>query len=95
MKTIHFPYLASGMGLFLLLLVVVGSKPGADGSTTLPLLTLLIINEFAFFVTAIGGFIGLRQMINSPFNLSTTIVAALCLILTAVFIWQGIQLWPL
>jgi len=94
MKTRNFPYLAGSMGAFLLLVVIFGSRSTDESSTVLPLLTLLIVNEFAFFVTAIGGFIGIRYMRSSRFHLRYGIVTALCLLLSAVFIWQGIKIWP-
>ena len=49
MKTFNFPYLALGLGLFLILIVIKGSEAGSDGVTPVPLLTLLVICEFGFF----------------------------------------------
>lgn len=61
MKSYNFPYIALGLGLFLMLVVMKGSEPGNEGNTNLPLLTLLFVSEFAFFVTAIGGYIGIKK----------------------------------
>lgn len=94
MKTVNFPYLASGTGLVLLLLLVEGSKPDTEGGTVLPLLTLLIVNEFAFFISAAGGIIGIRHIISNRFSLVYSIITSMCLLLTAVFIWHGIKIWP-
>ncbi len=98
-KAINFPYLALALGVFILLVVTIGSKTGADGFTVLPLLTLLIFNEGAFLLTAVGSFIGLKQLYSSGFNFRenplyfmTTII---CILLTIQFVILGIKLWPL
>jgi len=99
MKTINFPYLALALGLFLLMVVTRGSEPGSDGETALPLLTLLIINECAFFLSAVGAFIGIKQLksINFKFSLNPlyTITTILCILLTIQFTLLGLKLWPL
>ncbi len=99
MKTINFPYLALALGLFLLLIVTTGSETDAEGLTALPLLTLLIVNECAFFLTAAGAFIGLKQLYSSgfiirknPLYFMTTVI---CILLTIQFTLLGIELWPL
>jgi hypothetical protein len=103
MKTINFPYLALALGLFLLMLVTKGSETVQDGTqdetTVLPLLTLLIANECAFILSAIGAFIGLKNLkaINFKFSLKPlyTITTVLCILLTIQFTLLGINLWPL
>lgn len=99
MKTINFPYIALALGLFLLLVVTRGSETGAQGLTALPLLTLLIVNECAFFLTAAGTFIGLKQLYSgglsirkNPLYFMTTVI---CSLLTIQFTLLGIELWPL
>lgn len=95
MKTFNFPYIAAAMGLFLSLVIVKGSVLADDGYTTLPLLTLLIVNEFAFFVTAIGAFIGVKNIIALGIKPAYTAVTILCILLCIKFIFSGIELWPL
>jgi len=99
MKTYNFPYLALALGLFLLLIVTRGSELDADGITALPLLTLLIINECAFFLTAAGIFIGLKQLKMTGFKLTQnplyTMTVTLCILLAIQFTLLGINLWPL
>ena len=58
MKTYNYPYLALGLGLLLLVIIMKGSETDAEGMTLLPLLTLLIINECAFILTAAAVYIG-------------------------------------
>jgi len=99
MKTVNFPYLALALGLFLLMVVTRGSQTDSEGITALPLLTLLIVNECAFFLTLAGTIIGLKYLrsINFKFSLKPlyTITTVLCILLTIQFILLGIKLWPL
>ena len=99
MKTINFPYLALALGLFLLLVVSRGSEIDAEGFTALPLLTLLIVNECAFFLTAAGSFIGLKQLNSSGFNFRINplyfMTTVICILLTIQFTLLGFELWPL
>lgn len=95
MKKYHFPYIAVVLGIFFLILVLAGSKEGADGSTTLPLLTLLVVSEFAFIANAIAVYLGITHIRaggSTPFYLVTTI---LCAVFTVVFMVLGVRLWPL
>ena len=99
MKTINFPYLAFALGIFLTLVITKGSEIDSNGETLLPLLTLLIINEGALILTAVGAFIGVRQLKSAGFNLRAntlyTITTIICLLLTIQFMLLGIKLWPL
>lgn len=99
MKTINFPYLAIALSLFLLLVITRGSQTGSDGETALPLLTLLIINECAFFLSLAGTFIGLKYLKSIDFKLSLkplySITVLLCILLTIQFTLLGLKLWPL
>lgn len=99
MKTINFPYIALALGVFLLMVVHRGSQTDSDGVTALPLLTLLIANECAFFLTAVGSFIGIRQLRSIDYKLTLnplyTMTTVLCILLTIQFALLGIKLWPL
>ena len=99
MKTINFPYLALALGLFLLMVITRGSETGSDGETALPLLTLLIINECAFILSAAGTFIGVKYLKSIDFKFSQnflyTITTVLCILLTIQFTLLGFKLWPL
>jgi hypothetical protein len=99
MKTVNFPYLALALGLFLLLVVSRGSETDAEGFTALPLLTLLIVNECAFFLTAAASFIGLKQLNSSGFNIRKNplyfMTTVICILLTIQFTLLGFELWPL
>ena len=94
MKKESFPFIASGLGLFLLLLVIKGSQTNDSGSTLLPLLTLLIVSEFAFFVNAIGAYIGIQHTLVTGIKPLYGTVTLVCVLLATVFAWMGISLWP-
>jgi heme/copper-type cytochrome/quinol oxidase subunit 3 len=94
MKTHNFPFIASGLGLFLMLLVLNGSQAREDGATAIPLLTLLIVSEFAFFVTAIGGYLGIRHILANGIKPAYGLATLVCALLAILFLWMGIMLWP-
>ena len=95
MKTRDFPYVALALGAFLLLVVLKGSQIAGDGQTSLPLLTLLVVSEFSFFVNTIGAYIGINQIQKIGFQPIYGLVTLLCGVLSLYFMWLGIQLWPL
>lgn len=95
MKTFNFPYIAVVLGLLLLLMIMRGSETDSDGITALPLLTLLIVNECAFFLTAAGAFIGIRHIRTIGFKAFYSATTLLCILLTIQFALLGFKLWPL
>ena len=95
MKTFNFPYIAFSLGLFLGLILIKGSVLDTNGATTLPLLTLLIISEFAFFVTAIACYIGIRHIQSIGIKNGYSLVTLACFIMSITFMISGIALWPL
>ncbi|MGR9089861.1 MAG: hypothetical protein ACU85U_04685 [Gammaproteobacteria bacterium] len=88
MQTRQFPLIALGFGIVLGLVTVVGS-------TTLPLLTRLVVAEFAFFVTSIGAFMSFRQSRGQGIKSPTLLTGVLCGALAVFFLLRGIALWPL
>ena len=95
MKKYNYPYIASGLGLFLMLVVIKGSEIRGDGSTLIPLLTLLIISEFGFFATAIGVYIGVKHMLSVGMKIIYTVITIFCALLSLRFMFYGIDLWPI
>ncbi len=98
-KTYNFPYIALALGLLLSLMITKGSQLDSNSETLLPLLTLLIINECAFFLTAAGTFIGVKHITSNNFKDSSktlyTITIVLCALLCIQFLLLGFKLWPL
>jgi hypothetical protein len=66
--------------------------PGAEHA--LPLLTLLVVSEFAFFVTAIGAGVGINAMLNRGVRPAVLLPTLGCAVLAAGFLYLGIRLWP-
>lgn len=95
MKIYYFPYIATGLGLLLLLLVIKGSGADAAGHTAVPLLTLLVVNEFAFFVTAIAAYIGIKHIRVGGTPIIYKVSTVACIVMAAGFLAMGIKLWPL
>lgn len=95
MKRINFPYIALGFGLFLMLVAIKGGETGNDGGTIMPLLSLLVISEFAFFATAIGGYTGIKHMLSVGIKPLYAAVTVFCILLSIRFIWLGMGFWPL
>ncbi|MBT2971298.1 MAG: hypothetical protein B6D72_09110 [gamma proteobacterium symbiont of Ctena orbiculata] len=90
----NFPFVALSLGLLTMLVVMKGVQTRADGSTSIPLLTLLVVSEFAFFVTAIGGYLGIRQIRASGMRPLYTGITLFCILLSVGFLLLGIRLWP-
>jgi hypothetical protein len=95
MKTINFPFIAAALGTMLMLVVMRGSILADDGQTVMPLLTLLVVSEFCFFVNAIAVYIGIKHIIATGFQAFYTATTVLCALLAARFLFLGITLWPL
>lgn len=94
MLRISFPWLALGLGLLIALVLVATGAVGPEADRRLPLLTLLIVTEFGFFLTAIGSGLALRSLIHQGFSGSLIISALGCGMLAAGFLWLGLGLWP-
>lgn len=95
MKTYNFPYIAFALGLMLLPVVMIGSTEGSDGTSKLPLLTLLIVCEFAFLVNAIGVYIGIKQTLSFGVKPVYVLITVLCALFSARYMYLGVTLWPL
>lgn len=94
MKTISFPYIASGLGLILTFAALKGGVITDNGLTALPLLTLLLISEFGFFVTAIATYIGIKHISSIGIKTPYTLITGSCFLMSMHFITLGIAYWP-
>ena len=90
-----FPYFAVGMGLFLWFVIMIGGRVDTDGATKLPLLTLLVISEFAFIITAIGTYLTGRDLLEKGMEITRLAVGICCVLLAVRFLISGINFWPL
>lgn len=94
MKTNAFPWIALSLGL-LVMTVLLGSgalRPAEEYA--LPLLTMLIVNEFGFFLSAIGAAVGVKSLVKGGFRTSLVVTVVGCTVLAAGFAWLGLLLWP-
>ena len=94
MKKIYFPYIAVVLGLILMGIVIFGSTVGEDGARAVPLLSLLVINEFGFFSSIAGVYVGVQHLRATGFKLAYALATLLCIALTIQFTLLGMQLWP-
>jgi hypothetical protein len=94
MRKHNFPFVALGMGLFIMLFVIKGSETGDDGTTAIPLLTLLIVSEFGFFLNVIAVYFGIKQIQTDGIKLLNVAVTLSCSLLSVGFLGLGIVLWP-
>ena len=94
MNKANFPFIAFGLGLFLMgVLTLTGARdPGAE--LVLPLLTVLIISEFGFLVMAAAVFLGGQTLVKNSFEIVLAIVTLLCGMLGVEFMLIGVAHWP-
>ena len=93
MNADKFPWLSLGLGLTLMLVLMASGALQSVGQQRLPLLTLLIINEFGFFVTLFGAVQAVRQLMRDGVGLKRITLALGCGGLAAAFLWLGLALW--
>ena len=60
----------------------------------LPLLTMLIVNEFGFFVTAIGAGVGINMILKDGVQAPLLLVVIGDAVLAIGFLFWAIRLWP-
>jgi len=94
MANLGFPGLALGIGILVAAGLLQSGVLAPDADYALPLLTLLIVNEFGFFVTAIGAGIGINAMLNRGVRPPVLLLTLGCAVLAAGFLYLGIRLWP-
>lgn len=94
MNNLPFPWLALGMGLLVAFGLLGSGALGPAESYRLPVLTLLIVNEFGFFLTAIGAGVGIKRLLAEGASGSMLLSIAGCAMLACGFLWLGIRLWP-
>lgn len=95
MQIKNFPYVTLFLGVMFMLVVTVGGQINeATNNTRLPLLTLLIVSEFAFFLTAAGAIVSIKHMLAHGANARLIVVALLCILSAITFLVKGISFWP-
>jgi hypothetical protein len=95
MTDTSYPHLALGIGLLVAVGLLQAGALGPAEGRALPLLTMLIVNEFGFFVTAIGAGVGIRTLRGQVFRLRPVLIITANSLLAAGFLYLGMKLWPL
>lgn len=93
MKTEAFTWIALTLGLAIAMVALPASAPGADGATSLPLLTLLFLSEFGFILTALGSGAGIRRLRAEGVRFALLAAVVGCAVLAILFVWLGLSLW--
>jgi hypothetical protein len=94
MGKLSFPWLALGLGLLVAIGLLYSGVFSPDASYALPLLTMLIVNEFGFFVTAIGAGVGINMILKDGTQTPLLMVIIGDAMLAACFLYLAIRLWP-
>ena len=94
MARLSFPWLALGLGLLVATGLLMSGSLSPDANYKLPHLTMLIVNEFGFFVTAIGAGIGINTLAKEGMQAPLLTVIVGCALMAAGFLYLAIKLWP-
>ena len=94
MGKLTFPWLAMGLGLLVAVGLVASGVLSPEANYDLPLLTIMIVNEFGFFVTAIGAGFGINILLKGGMQPTLLMVTVACGIMAAGFLFLAIRLWP-
>jgi len=94
MGKLTFPWMAMGMGLLVAVGLVTSGVLSPAANYKLPLLTMMIVNEFGFFVTAIGAGVGVNGLLKDGKQPSLLMVTVCCAVMSAGFLYLAIRLWP-
>ena len=93
MKRISFPWIATGIGLVLVVILIRSGAAGGAEDHALPLLTLLFLAEFGFILTAVGAVAGFRTWLRERGNLAMLSVCSASVLLAIGFLALGVYLW--
>jgi hypothetical protein len=94
MGNLSYPWLALGLGLLVGAGLLYTGVMSPNANYALPLLTMLIVNEFGFFVTAIGAGVGINMIFKDGMQTPLLMVVIGDAILAACFLYLAIRLWP-
>ena len=94
MNKTNFPFIAFGLGLFLMGILIKTGATDPAAELVLPLLTVLIISEFGFIIMAVAVYLGALTLTKNGFDIALAIVTLLCGMLGVEFMVIGIEHWP-
>ena len=91
----NYPFIALALSVPLLALLFFGAESGPDGSTRLPLLTLLAVSEFGAIANAIAAWLSIAALIKGQFEPRRAAAAVAAFMFAGLFTWYLIRFWPL
>lgn len=91
MKMSVFPLVAMLIGGFIQLVLLMTVSGG--GETAVPMLTLLLMTEFGFIVSAIGAFLGIKRIIAKEHDLKLALPTLACIVISILLAIEGADLW--
>ncbi|NNJ93459.1 MAG: hypothetical protein HKP57_01800 [Halobacteria archaeon] len=94
MKKQAFPWIALSLGLLVMVTLLGAGALRPAEEYGLPLLTMLIVDEFGFFLTAIGAGVGISALLKQGIRASLLVTTVACGLLAAGFLFLGLRLWP-
>ncbi|HHZ88827.1 MAG TPA: hypothetical protein EYN73_02445 [Chromatiaceae bacterium] len=94
MQLSTFPFVALTMGIGFVAGLIATGALSPDGEQAIPLLTTLIVSEFSMFLTGIGAYIGIRDLLARGVRLSMLLATVGCAVLAPIFLYLGMQHWP-
>ncbi len=94
MSSEKFPYIAIALGVIFYVVLSLGGQLHADGSTHLPLLTLLLVSEFGFISHLAALYIVVKKCLRVGINVELLITASCCIIFIGYFLMTGLKFWP-
>lgn len=95
MNKSNYPSVAAGLGSVLLMILLLGNRPGPSGEVFLPLFTTLAISEVGFILTAAGAYFSLSNGLKTGGNKLRGLWLALgCTLLAVIFALTGVRYWP-
>jgi len=94
MSSEKFPYIAIVLGVMFYIALFLGGQTHADGSTHLPLLTLLLVSEFGFISHLAALYIVIKKCLRIGINVELLVTASCCIIFIGYFLIAGLKFWP-
>lgn len=94
MNRISFARMSLILGVIIVVVILQSGALDPDSERTLPLLTLLTVAEFGFFLTAIGAVLGARTLLDQGYSPALLVVTLGCGGLALVLLYLGFGMWP-
>ena len=94
MSSEKFPYIALALGVVFYIALTLGGQTHADGSTHLPLLTLLLVSEFGFISHLASLNVIVKKCLRVGINMESIVLASCSVIFVGYFLTSGLEFWP-